>query len=239
MPDVRNVLKDFGLSDNELHTYLALLRLGSATPSEIVQKTNIHRINLYDILNRLQEKGLVSYIVVGKRKHYEAANPKKLLEIEEERKKSIEEIVPELSAQRILARAPQEATVFKDKTGIKNVIREMTKSKTALHLFASGWGFKEKFPNYYDVWHQRLKENKVVVKTLMGSKFKGKKFHPVYKIRYLPSQFVFPSTTVVYEDKVFIIMWSGQPLGILIRSREISLSYKEFFEMLWKTAKEY
>jgi len=238
MPNARNVLRELGLSDTEANTYLALLRLGSATPSEIVQKTGIHRINLYDILNRLQEKGLVSFIVMGKRKHYEAASPKKLLELEEERKKALEEIVPELSAQRALARAPQEATIFKDKPGIKNVIREMTRSKTPLRLFASGWGFKEAFPEYYEVWHQRLKENNVLVKTLMSCRFKRTKFHPVYKIRYLPSEFVFPSTTVVYEDRVFVAMWSEHPIGILIRSREISASYREFFELLWKSAKK-
>jgi sugar-specific transcriptional regulator TrmB len=238
MAALKNALRDFGLSDSESETYLAVLRLGSATPSEIVRKTSIHRINLYDILNRLQEKGLVSHIVIGKRKHYEAADPKRLLEIESERKVAIEAIIPELSAQRALAKAPQEATIFKDKPGIKNVLREMAFSKEPLHLFASGWGFRDYFPDYFDVWHRRLKENKVMVKTLMSGKFRQTKFHEVYKIRYLPSEFVFPSTTVVFGDKVFMVMWSEQPLAILVRSREISASYKKFFDLLWKASEK-
>lgn len=59
-----------------------------------------------------------------------------------------------------------------------------------------------------------------------------------FEFRYLPSEFIFPSTTVVYEDKVLLIMWSKQPIAILIRGKEISDSYKQFFEILWKTGKK-
>jgi len=95
MADTKEVLQKFGLTENEAQVYLILLRLGSATASEITQKSGIHRINVYDILERMQEKGLVSYVMIGKRKHYEAADPKRILEIEEERKKDIQSIIPD------------------------------------------------------------------------------------------------------------------------------------------------
>ncbi len=239
MLNVKAVLKEFGLTDNEAEVYLILLRLGSASASDILSKTGIHRINLYDILERLQEKGLVSYVIMGKRKHYEAADPKKILEIEEERKNKVKEIISELESQRQLSKSPQEATIYKDKKGIKNIIMDITKSKTEVYLFASGWGFKENFPDYSDIWYSRLKMNKIRVKHLISHKFKGKKMVPEsFEYRYLPSEFVFPSTTCVYEDKVLIIMWSVSPIAILIRGKEISDSYKKFFEMLWKIAKK-
>ena len=75
MINIIDSLKDMGLSENEAKTYLALLRMGPSNASGIVQKTNIHRINIYDILNRLQDKGLVSYVFNGKRKQYEASSP--------------------------------------------------------------------------------------------------------------------------------------------------------------------
>jgi len=130
MTDLKSVLQDFGLTENEAQIYLILLHLGSASASEITQKSKIHRINVYDILERLQGKGLVSYVIVGKRKNYEASDPQKILEIEEERKKKIEQILPELSSQRALNKATQEATIFKDRKGIKVILDEITKSKT-------------------------------------------------------------------------------------------------------------
>jgi len=104
-------------------------------------------------------------------------------------------------------------------------------------LFASGWGFKENFPDYYDIWHERFKTNKVKIKCLISNKFKNLKIPEPLEYRFLPSKFVFPSTTAIYEDKVFIIMWSAKPIGILIRGKEISDSYKKFFEILWKSSK--
>lgn len=238
MADTKEVLQKFGLTENEAQVYLILLRLGSATASEITQKSGIHRINVYDILERVQEKGLVSYVMIGKRKHYEAADPKKILEIEEERKKDIQSIIPELAAQRALGKAPQDATVFKDKRGIMTIFDEMTRSKTSICLFASGWGFREKFPKYYDIWHKKLVLNKVKVKSLISKKFKKKLEIPKpLEYRFLPSEYVFPSATLVYDDKVFIIMWTGHPIAILIRGKEIAASYRKFFEILWKSAK--
>lgn len=237
MADLKSVLQDFGLTENEAQIYLILLRLGSASASEITQKSKIHRINVYDILERLQEKGLVSYVILGKRKNYEAVDPRKILDLEEEKRKKIEQILPELSAQRTLGKSVQEATIFKDKRGIRTILDEITKSKTIVYLFASGWGFKENFPEYYSIWHERFKTNKVKIKCLISSKFKTLKIPEPLKYRFLPSEFLFPSTTIVYEDKVFIIMWSTQSIAILIRGKEVSDSYKKFFEILWGSSK--
>ena len=238
MDKISEALEGIGLSGSEITTYLALLRLGSATPSELKIKTKLHRISLYDILERLIEKGLVSYSMIGKRKTYGAVDPKKLIGLIEEKKRLLEEAMPKLNAQQAIASAPQEATVFKDKTGIKNIFIEMTKSKTPIYLFASGWGFEKTFPYYYDVWHQRLKENGKVLQTLISKKFVGKKLPDVYKIKYLPIEFIFPSTTAIYDDKVFIIIWGEYPIGIVIQGKKVSDSYKHYFELLWKQAKK-
>lgn len=239
MPEIKQALKNFGLTENEAEVYLLLLKLGNASASEIAGKSSIHRINVYDILERLQEKGLVSFVIMGKRKQYEAINPKKILEIEERRKKEIESIIPELMNQRELGKEPQEVTIFKDKQGIRNITNEITKLKE-FDFFASGWGFSQYFgKEYSDTWHAQLKVNKVKVRCLISNKFKGSlKMPEALDYKYLPSEFVFPSTTLLYQDNVLIIMWSANPLAILIRGKEIHDSYKHFFEMLWKLAKK-
>jgi sugar-specific transcriptional regulator TrmB len=241
MPDAKKALRNFGLTENEVEVYLILLKLGSASASDIAEKTQIHRINLYDLLERLQEKGLVSYVMMGKRKHYEAVDPKRILEIEEEKKESIKEVIPELLNQRLLSKSQQDATIFKDKKGIKNILEEITHSKTEVCLFASGWGFKKNFSDYYDIWYSRLKMNKIKLRTLISSKFKIEKKPKVGKYGLLPSEFVFPTTTCLYDNKVLILIWgdpSSNPMGIIIRGKQVSESYREYFNMLWKIAKK-
>jgi HTH-type transcriptional regulator, sugar sensing transcriptional regulator len=235
--EIKKVLQDFGLTENEADIYLVLLKLGSATASEILEKTSVHRINLYDILERLQEKGFVSFVILGKRKAYEAINPEKFIEIEKEKQENLKKIMPELSSYQRLSKSPQEATIFKDKKGIRNILDEIANSKE-FDYFASGWGFYKYFPEYADIWAGKIRRSKTKARCLMSNKFRSEKIIEQVEYKYLPNEFIFPSTTVLWKDKVFIIMWSEEPMGILIRSRAVSISYKQFFEMLWKIAKK-
>ena len=71
-----SVLWNLGLTKNEIKIYLTLLDEGSSTAGIITEKTGIHRRNVYDSIERLIEKGIVGYIVVKGRKHFEAVDPK-------------------------------------------------------------------------------------------------------------------------------------------------------------------
>ena len=238
MEDIKETLSDFGLTGNESEVYLVLLRSGKLTSSQIADKTKIHRMNIYSILERLQEKGLVSFALVGKRKYYEASHPKTILELEEEKKKRIESIIPELTSQMDISKITQEALIYKDKKGIKAVLEEVTKSKTEVYIFASGWGFQRNFPEYYTSWHKRLASNNIKGRMLLSNNLKNIEILEPWKYRYLPSDFVFPSTTLIYEDKVFINIWGSPPLGILIKGKEVTESYRNYFEIMWKQAKK-
>ena len=73
------ILKDIGLTDGEIKAYLALLELGKSTVGKIIEKSRVSPSKIYDVLNRLIEKGLISYIIEGKVKHFKAAPPKNVL----------------------------------------------------------------------------------------------------------------------------------------------------------------
>ena len=64
------LLTSLGLSKNEAKVYLALLDLGSATAGKIAEKSKVHRTNVYDALERLIEKGVVTYIFKKDIKNY-------------------------------------------------------------------------------------------------------------------------------------------------------------------------
>ena len=77
-----------GLTRNEAKVYLALLKIGSASVNEITRKSGIHRVNAYDVINRLMEKGLISSTMRANKTYYEAANPEELLKILDKFQKS-------------------------------------------------------------------------------------------------------------------------------------------------------
>ena len=237
MENVQESMKELGFTDNESKIYLILVRAGALTAAQISDKTKIHRMNVYSLLERLQEKGLISFSLTGKRKYYQAANPKMLLDLEEERKKKIAHIVSELESQINQSVDTQEALIYKEKKGIRAALEQVTKSKTEVCIFASGWVFQKHFPEYFEAWHQRLVDNKVKGKMLLSIHFKDTKILKPWDYRYLSSDFIFPSTTLIFEDKVLLNLWGIPPLAILIKGKEVAESYKKYFELLWKTAK--
>lgn len=56
---LRDELSVFGLSDKEINTYLALLSRGEATTSVIAEDADVTQRAVYDIAERLEQRGLV------------------------------------------------------------------------------------------------------------------------------------------------------------------------------------
>jgi len=104
-----SALERIGLTSSEIKVYLALLKLGQVTAGPIVDEAKITRSKIYDILERLKQKGLVSHIIKEKTKYFSAADPHNILtyldkkeeEIKQD-KTAITKIIPELLVQQAL-----------------------------------------------------------------------------------------------------------------------------------------
>ena len=59
---MEHILKELGLTHLEIKLYKFLLLDGPNHAGLISRKTGVHRRNVYDALERLIQKGLVSYI---------------------------------------------------------------------------------------------------------------------------------------------------------------------------------
>ena len=60
---MEDMLKEIGLTDNEIKIYLALVDNGSLLAGRISRLTGIHRRSVYDVTSMLIKKGLVGYIL--------------------------------------------------------------------------------------------------------------------------------------------------------------------------------
>src|SRR3989338_1850320 len=86
------ILSEIGLTESEIKVYKALLELGDSTRGDIVNKAQIAGSKIYEILERLQEKGLVSVYVQNKIKHFKAANPKQLIIYLEQKQHNLQNV---------------------------------------------------------------------------------------------------------------------------------------------------
>ena len=54
-----------------------------------MKRVNLHRSRVYEAINRLTEKGLVSYVIKNNIKFFEATDPERLLSYIEEQKEKL------------------------------------------------------------------------------------------------------------------------------------------------------
>jgi len=93
---LEETLQELGLGRRESLCYISLLELGSSKVGHILRKTGIPSSKIYEILDKLIKRGLVTYVIKNNIKHYQANDPKTLLHYIEEKKKKIEQVLPEL-----------------------------------------------------------------------------------------------------------------------------------------------
>src|ERR1044072_8720433 len=85
------ILEKIGLTDKEARTYLAILELGSTTVKPIAERAGLQRTSIYNFINNLISQGLVTQASVRGRRHYQAVTPTRILEIQREKTKLLEE----------------------------------------------------------------------------------------------------------------------------------------------------
>ncbi|MBI2129346.1 hypothetical protein HYU07_03830 [Candidatus Woesearchaeota archaeon] len=228
-------LEDAGLTKTEAKIYLALLELGPSLAGEITKKSGIHRRSVYDAIERLIQKGLVSYLKTNNRKYFEAVAPERLKDILKEKENNINSIMPELKLKYGLSKEKQETVFFRGKQALKAIFDDQIKEGKEILIFGASSNADEIVKYYFPHYDQERIRHKINVKAIFNEKI-GKKI-PLCKIKYLPKEFKSHAATNIYGDKAAIILWSQNPFAILIKNKEIAESYKNYFEIMWKIAK--
>jgi len=241
----KEVLLKIGLSGNEADIYLALLNIGPSLVSKIVDKTGINRTNIYDRLERLIEKGLVSYIIKNNRKYFQAAEPKRILRYLEEKeekireeKDSVKDILPKL--ERIKPKEKEEKIeVYEGKEGLKTILEEIIRTKKDVFTYGSEGNFSKILKFYFKHYLKRLEKTGIKMKVLFNYNDENKPFEWKFaEAKYLPKEYKTPTETTIYGNKVAIFILKEEPKAILIQSDEISNTYKKYFDLLWRQAKK-
>ncbi len=248
---MKEELKLLGLNDIDIEVYLTLLELGESLASEIAHKSGIPRASIYDILERLEKEGLASYIVKDFKKYFSAAEPEIIIESLEYKKQRIKDILPKLNdikAQGV--RKPIKTEVYEGKKGLQTVMNLILEEK---ELFVIGASRKspEVLPYFIEKWHKERKKRKIKVKIIYNDSKKireslkdseARKMLGVKKgwhYRFLHTNYLSPIMTLVFGERVALVNWvKDQPSAILIESKDIAETNKQYILDLWKLAKK-
>jgi sugar-specific transcriptional regulator TrmB len=240
------ILEEAGLTNNEIMVYKSLLELGSVTAGPLTKKSRIHRSRVYDALNRLIDKGLVSYKIKANRKYFEAQNPEALVEFIEEKKQKVKSIIPELKAIQLITAEKHEANVFEGYKGLKsifdNAINQMKKGDEILVFGArSGQDISaETWDSFFKNFNKRRIEKGIRYKIIFNEDLKKSSLVKEFKksklteVRFISQKT--PAGINIHGENVAIIVWKEKPYGFLITSKEVNESFREYFQVLWEKA---
>lgn len=238
--NIQDRLKQAGLTENESKIYSTLLEIGPKTASTLAKKTGLHRRVIYDTVERLIEKGIIGYIVENKKKIFQAAHPKRILELIREKEESINSAMPQMIEfyNQKKEKTRQETNFFKGIEGLKSVFEdELQENKEILILGANKIAY-ELMEIYFHWFDKKRIKNKIKTKIIFNKSDKKFKI-PLSEIKYLPEKYSSNMAINIYGDKTAIIKWDkDKPIAILIKEKEITEGYKKHFEMMWRLAKK-
>ena len=241
-------LLKIGLTEGEARVYIALMGLGSTTVGPIVKKSGVAYSNIYDVLQRLMEKGIVSYIVKNKTKYFQAASPSNLYTYLEKKEKELtkqreelKEILPQLAKlQQIVPQ--QEAEVFLGMKGLRTayekVLSGLGKDDEDLFFYIHEEEYAEESDRFYFSMQSIFK----AVPHSRGISNQEYRSSPFIKqasyinMRYV--DFPIPGNMDICNDRLLLVSWEEPIIAVLIHSKSIAEHFRRYFNAVWQVAKE-
>lgn len=243
-------LEALGLTKSEISTYLALLDLGPSTTGPLIKKAQIASGKAYIILDKLIEKGLVTYTIISGTKTYQAKNPNRLLDYLNEKRRELDkievqlkEIIPYFKTKFEEQKNQTKAEIFEGTQGFKTFHKFMLdecKKGDTVYVFGAPKEANEKFGAYYIEWNRLRVEKGVKLKILYSSDSREfgeiRKKLPLTEVRYMDEKEEIPAWIDVFGDYVTTINVHGTPICFLIKDKVSQESYLKYFETIWKRA---
>jgi sugar-specific transcriptional regulator TrmB len=238
MANIERTLENLGFSPNEIKTYLTLNDKGAMPAGKIAKLAKIDRSSCYNSLKLLIEKGLASYVSVGKVKWFQATGPKRLLDYLKEQEEDVKEIVPILHDRRKAKTSEGQVRLFKGIKGIKAIFLDIIRTGKDNYVFGSEGQFSEIMPEFA-LQFKRMKKEKKFKTYLLCRKDRKELDVSASSHKYLPNISESPAVTNIYGDKIAIIIWTDEPEGIIIENPAAAKAYKSYFDFMWKNAKPF
>lgn len=246
-----SILEEIGLTNSESEVYLALLELGESTTGPIVDKSGVASSKIYELLEKLIQKGLATSHLEGKIKHFKAVSPERLKDYLEDKKeeldqkeKELDELMPQLKSVFEEHREETEVEVFKNYKGVETAFKDMIRTLEKGDEFLVIGGGDTPTTNKRTKWfferiHRQRSEKGIKLRIIFSEarrkSLKDLTLFPHTNYKYLP--YGTPSTINIYKDTTILLTMSPEPAAIRIKNQQITDSYKIYFEKMWKMAR--
>lgn len=243
-------LREIGLTEGEIKVYKALLDLGECTKTALAKQSGIAPSNIYDVTNRLLEKGIISKVEKNGVAHFSPAEPTHLIGFLEQKEKEIEkeknvvsELLPSLLAEFQKVKETVNVEVFQGWNGMKTIFEDLINDcETECYVFGASKGEPDKQADRFFIKYSKLRAQKGIMTNIIFNEDLRKRNERIsffiksknYNIKFLQQST--PAEIMMYNNKACIIILTKEPLVIRITSKEVKESFKQYFNLMWNIA---
>lgn len=246
---LKSLLKDLNFSEKEIAVYLALLEIGSGKAIELAKKTGLNRTTVYDLLESLMSKGLISKYKKGSNTFFNVLEPNRLLtyldrekeeknKIIERQKKKVSELLPELVSLQNIFTAKPRVQFFEGEKGMREAYEDTLTSREMILAYANVQTVHEGLPNFFPEYYKRRAKKKIFIRAIFPrnklsierSKINQEEMR---QTKFLPQEnMTFSPEINIYNNKMLVASWK-EKMAIIIESKELADLQKLTFNMLW------
>jgi sugar-specific transcriptional regulator TrmB len=240
-------LQDVGFTEGEERVYIALLRLGPSSTGPIAKEAGVSRSKLYEILEKLARKGVVSHYQRNNVKTFAAARPERILDYIDHKEKELQQQKTLFSHslpyfEGIIGKneSTRDAQVFEGMEGIKTVREtalEYMKSGEIMYYFGNSKSSHEHVLGYWDDWNNRRVKKKLWAYIIYNQDAKEfgerRKKWKYTKVKYLPKAASSPAWIEIYGDVTALALKEETPMSVVFNNKLVAQSFKTYFNILW------
>ncbi len=253
--ELQKLLTEYGLSENEIQVFLATLDVGEGSANTIAKTADFNRVTTYEILKRLQTKGLVKTRIKAK-SSTKIFYPQSITDLQ----KGIEEKAAALSSLTAnidtikkwynnkvkFPSSKAEIQFIEGKEGLRKALMKTlednpTEVKSISSMEDVRTAFGSEFLDKY--WTRRTQLGIRTRGIVQGTPDNKKQFEDERNIRELRRiKFTDPTEMAGFDDHVDITdnricilsLEKGNEHATIIESKHVAKSWKTLFEMLWE-----
>lgn len=237
-----------GLNQKEVKFFITCFRLGPSSINEVALASKLQRSTAYLITEKLLKIGFLEEDLKSYKKKISCIGPNKLLQMIEARGRllkrqeiEIKDNLPELQVLYQTLEIRPKVKVFEGNNGLLSVWKDILSSNGEVLLWTNqeteNLFFNE---NLHLKFIEERVKRKIQIRVLAVRNKKGKLLvksdkECLRQTKILPEGYKFSPETYIYGNKVAILDYNKDIIGVILESEPIASSQKTIFELAWKS----
>lgn len=242
MTQIKTLLQDIGLTNNQSTLYLYLAKNGSSKAGEIIKATGLHRNIVYSVLEELIDKRLIGSTKKNKILSYTIFDTSRIVAEQEDRVRKAKDIVATL-AEYSKGNTPQQIIIYEGKEDF------ITQARRAYEIMSIGGTARTL--GISPIWHELVGkevgeellqlqiEKKIKWKALAKELDKNDKAYmksvgELMQAKVTPLVADDTSGIEILEDRISIRSFVEPYFIVEIVNTQLALNYQRYFDFLWE-----